>query len=155
MTTISTDNQDTTRILLVEDDADDVFLLTHALSRRLDRAKVHVTRNGREALDYLSRFDSIDDRGCPSLVLLDLNMPFMDGHGLLMALRRDELLRGLPVIVMTGMDSEEVVRRAYHDGASAVVRKPRTVDEMGDVVDSIVDFWFHTAHPLHANAVHV
>lgn len=155
MTSTLDSEQEMTQILLVEDDADDVFLLTHALSRRLDRARVHVTRNGSEALDYLSQFETIDHPGCPSLVLLDLNMPFMDGHGLLMALRRDEVLRGLPIIVMTGMDSEDVVRRAYHDGASAVVRKPRTVEEMGEIIDSIVDFWFHTAHPLHANAVHV
>lgn len=146
---------DRTRILLVEDDADDVFLLTHALSRRLERAKVQVTHNGREALDYLSKFASIDEPDCPSLVLLDLNMPFLDGYGLLMAIRRDEVLRGLPVIVMTGMDGKDVVRRAYHDGASAVVRKPRTMDEMGEIIDSIVDFWFNIARPLRGNMVQV
>ncbi|MEM8877050.1 MAG: response regulator [Pseudomonadota bacterium] len=144
-----------TRILLVEDDADDVFLLTHALSRRLERAKVQVTRNGREALDYLSAFASIDEPGCPSLVILDLNMPFLDGHGLLMAIRRDEELRGLPVIVMTGVENHDSVRRAYHDGASAVVRKPRTMDEMGEIIDSIIDFWFNTAQPPRGDVVQV
>jgi CheY-like chemotaxis protein len=146
---------DLTRILLVEDDPDDIFLLTHALTRRFNRTQIEVAHNGREALDHLAQFDTLQAKGCPSLILLDLNMPFMDGYGLLVALRRDDVLRGLPAIVMTGMADDAMIRRAYHDGATAVVQKPQTTEDMGVVIDSIIDFWFCTAHPLQPHAVHV
>lgn len=142
-----------TRVLLVEDDPDDVFMVRKVLDRAPFHVDLIVRENGRSALRYLSQFESIDDPALPALVLLDLNMPVMDGHALLHAIRRHELLGALPVIVLTTSSDEDVIKRAYADGANAVITKVDTLEGMSEIINTIVDFWFHTARPFNPSAL--
>jgi CheY-like chemotaxis protein len=141
-----------TRVLLVEDDPDDVFMVRKVLDRAPFDVDLIVRENGRSALRYLSQFESTDDPALPVLVLLDLNMPVMDGHALLQAIRRHEVLAAIPVIVLTTSSNEEVIRRAYADGANAVITKVDTLEGMSEIINTIVDFWFHTARPFNPSA---
>lgn len=141
-----------TRVLLVEDDPDDVFMVRKVLDRAPFDIDLIVRENGRSALRYLSQFESTDDPELPALVLLDLNMPVMDGHALLRAIRSHEWLAPLPVVVLTTSSSEEVIRQAYADGANAVITKVDTLEGMSEIINTIVDFWFHTARPFNLSS---
>jgi CheY-like chemotaxis protein len=141
-----------TKVLLVEDDADDVFMIRKVLDRAPFEVDLVVRENGRTALRYLSQYGSIDDPALPALVLLDLNMPVMDGHALLHAIRNNDVLGSLPVVVLTTSSDQDVIRRAYADGANAVITKVDTLEGMSEIVNTIVDFWFHTARPFNPSA---
>lgn len=132
-------------LLLVEDDPDDILVIERALARAPLRIRTRVFHNGFAALDYLD--ESWDSRpgGEVSLVLLDLNMPVMDGHQFLRRLRDDERFRALPVVVLTTSREQDIIQRAYRDGANAVISKADTLDGMMSVVDMIVRFWFQTS----------
>jgi CheY-like chemotaxis protein len=92
-----------TKVLLVEDDADDVFMIRKVLDRAPFEIELVVRENGRTALRYLSQFTGLDDPALPSLVLLDLNMPVMDGHALLHAIRNHDRSR---IAACRGSDHE-------------------------------------------------
>jgi CheY-like chemotaxis protein len=141
-----------TKVLLVEDDADDVFMIRKVLDRAPFEIELVVRENGRTALRYLSQFTGLDDPALPALVLLDLNMPVMDGHALLHAIRSHDLLAALPVVVLTTSSDQEVIRQAYADGANAVITKVDTLEGMSEIVNTIIDFWFHTARPFNPSS---
>ena len=132
-------------VLLIEDDPDDI----HVIKRVLDRAPIHVKlttcAHGREALDLLDEKAGADGEKMPDLILLDLNMPVMDGNMFLKALRQHPSCASLPVCVFTTSSDDEIVRRAYEDGANAVVNKVDSLDGMSQVINTIIDFWFRTA----------
>lgn len=133
------------RVLLVEDDRDDVFVVEKVLSRAPIRVKVDVCENGQVALDYLSRCLEKDGPVLPDLILLDLNMPVMDGYTFMQKLRGMPALCALPVCVLTTSNDEALTRRAYDAGANAVVSKVDTLEGMSQILNTIVDFWFKTA----------
>jgi CheY-like chemotaxis protein len=98
-----------------------------------------------EALSYLEEIDEANRLQDISLVLLDLNMPLLDGHSFLRKIRSDTRFAALPVVVLTTSREPEVIQRAYSDGANAVVSKADTLDGMMTIIDTIVQFWFKTA----------
>lgn len=133
-------------ILLIEDDPDDAMIVERALKRAPIKIRTRVFTNGRAALDYLEQ--SRHGTGAAeevSLILLDLNMPLMDGHEFLRIIRGDERFKSIPVVVLTTSRETEIIQKAYRDGASAVISKVDTLDGMMTVVDTIVRFWFQTA----------
>lgn len=133
------------RVLLVEDDRDDAFVVERVLARAPIRVKVDVCDNGQSALDHLSRCLEKDGPPFPDLILLDLNMPVMDGYAFLQKLRSIPSLCSLPVCVLTTSTDESLARRAYDAGANAVVSKVDTLEGMSEILNTIVDFWFKTA----------
>lgn len=133
-------------ILLIEDDPDDAMIVERALHRAPIKIRTRVFSNGRAALDYLEQSrQSHAASNEVSLILLDLNMPLMDGHEFLRIIRADERFKSIPVVVLTTSRETEIIQRAYRDGASAVISKVDTLDGMMTVVDTIVRFWFQTA----------
>lgn len=132
-------------ILLIEDDPDDVMIIKRALARAPIAIETETQKNGREALDYLTQKYDQNRMDDISLILLDLNMPMMDGHEFLHILRGDERFKALPVVVLTTSTQPEIIQRAYRDGANAVISKADTLEGMMNVVDTIVRFWFQTA----------
>lgn len=106
---------------------------------------LEVRPNGREALDYLAQFSSAADPGVPELVLLDLNMPVMNGHEFLAELRGGHPLSAVPVVVLTTSDDETVHRTAEAQGANAVITKVDSLEGMSEIVNTIVDYWFASA----------
>ena len=114
-------------ILLVEDDPDDVTLMLRAFQKVNLPNDVIVTRDGTEALAYLLGSAIKPGNGLsqlPSLVLLDLNLPTMNGLEVLKRLRQHERTRLLPVVVLTTSDSERDIQEAYGAGANSYIRKP-------------------------------
>ena len=128
-------------VLLVDDDPVDVRLTLEALRQ----GKVHVdseaVRDGMEAMAYLRHEGAYADAPRPDLILLDLNMPKMDGREVLTAVRADPDLRRIPVVVLTTSKSERDVIKSYDLGANAYVVKPVDLDQVTRVVQDIEDFW--------------
>ncbi|MEM8813395.1 MAG: response regulator [Pseudomonadota bacterium] len=133
------------RILLVEDDPDDVEIIQRVLNRIPISVDVDTCSNGNDALDFLER--SLEDgiNGLPDLILLDLNMPVMDGKTFIAEIRRHARMSSLPICVFTTSTDEDVIKSAYDAGANAVVSKVDSLDGMSEILNTIVDFWFRTA----------
>lgn len=127
-------------VLLVEDDIADALLIEEALSERGARNLVQVT-DGVAALEYLRSPDSVR----PDLIVLDLNMPRMNGRKLLQILKADEELQTIPVVVLTTSSAPDDVTGAYHSHANAYVTKPVNLAEFERAVRSIDAFYLETA----------
>ncbi|GHF47533.1 CheY-like chemotaxis protein [Deinococcus metalli] len=131
-------------ILLVEDNPDDAYLTREAFESLEPTPTFSVCSDGVDAMDYLHRQLS-DQQALPDIVLMDLNMPRMDGFGLLEHLKRDPALRALPVLVFSTSNAREDVRRAYEAYANSYICKPRLFSEYEDVVQAVRTFWLRTA----------
>ncbi|MCY0960228.1 response regulator [Streptomyces sp. H27-H5] len=127
-------------VLLVEDDMADAMLIEEALSERGTRNLVQVT-DGVAALEHLRTPGSVR----PDLIVLDLNMPRMNGRDLLQILKNDENLQTIPVVVLTTSSAPEDVAGAYGSHANAYVTKPVNLDEFEKAVQSIDAFYLDTA----------
>ena len=128
-------------ILLVEDDPADVELTQYTIAKAKVWIDLHVG-DGVEALAFLRREGKYADAPRPDLILLDLNMPRMDGRNFLSELRADDNLKGIPVVVLTTSQTDEDILKSYQLGANCYVTKPVGLDEFTKVVDAIEDFWF-------------
>ena len=128
-------------ILLVEDSPGDVMLTREALRDAKVHNALHTVRDGVEAMAFLRREPPYEDAPRPDLVLLDLNMPRMDGREVLDAIKRDPALRRIPVVVLTTSASDEDVLQAYNLAANCYVTKPVDLDQFLRVVHAIDDFW--------------
>lgn len=128
-------------ILLVEDNPADVRLTREALRRGRVANTLHVVDDGDKALAFLRREGEYADAPRPGLVLLDLNLPGLDGRDVLAEVKSDPDLRRLPVIVLTTSSAERDIAKSYDLGANCFVSKPVALDEFLDVVRSFDAFW--------------
>jgi chemotaxis family two-component system response regulator Rcp1 len=128
-------------ILLVEDNEGDVHLTTEALKRAKVRNNVHVVGDGVEAMAFLRRESPHEKALRPDVILLDLNLPLMDGREVLQELKNDSSLRTIPVVVMTTSSAEEDVVKSYSLAANCYVTKPVDLKQFLHVVESIGEFW--------------
>lgn len=128
-------------ILLVEDSAGDIRLTREALSEAKVANNLAVARDGIEALAYLRREGSHGDAPRPDIILLDLNMPRMDGRELLEHIKADASLAAIPVVVLTTSKAEEDIVRSYQLHANCYITKPVDLEQFLKVVRSIEDFW--------------
>jgi CheY-like chemotaxis protein len=131
------------RILLAEDNANDVELTMTALRDNHVLNEVVVVRDGAEALDYLFKREGHKNRpgGNPALMLLDLKMPKVDGIEVLRQVKADPMLRTTPVVVLTSSREEQDLVRTYDLGANAYVVKPVDFVEFVEAVKSLGGFW--------------
>lgn len=127
-------------ILLVDDNPHDAELTLTALSPR-DSEEVKVVTSGQEALDYLRRAERSPVQELPDLILLDLNMPQMDGLAVLDAIRAEAGTRDIPVVVLTTSGEERDIRESYARGASAYVVKPLELSQFYEAMAGIRHFW--------------
>ncbi|MGE5300510.1 MAG: response regulator [Acidobacteriota bacterium] len=125
-------------ILLVEDDAVDQMLLQRALSTLRIKNRLDVASNGEEALELLSRSKG-EDRPC--IIMIDLNMPRMNGFEFLKALRQDESLRMIPVIVLTTSKEQKDVKESYRLGVAGYMAKPVDYLQFVELVKTIDRYW--------------
>ena len=127
-------------ILLVEDSPDDVEITRRALERGQVKNHLLVARDGQEALDILfSRRDT--DGALPGLILLDLNLPKVDGREVLEKIKSDPKLRRVPVIALTSSTREEDVVRTYDLGVNTFISKPVKFEDFIRVIATIRDYW--------------
>jgi CheY-like chemotaxis protein len=131
------------RILIVEDDPNDVELTLTALEEYNLANEVVVTRDGQEALDYLHRRGQYSNRSQdnPAVILLDLKLPKVDGLEVLQQIKSDERLKMVPVIVLTSSHQEKDVMRSYKLGVNAYVVKPVDFHEFVNAVKELGVFW--------------
>jgi CheY-like chemotaxis protein len=128
-------------ILLVEDDPGDVMLTTEALQSSKLINRVHHAENGELALKFLRRETPYEDAPRPDLVLLDLNLPRVDGREVLAAVKADPDLRRIPIVVLTTSDAEEDILRSYDLHANAYVTKPVNFDRFLEVIRQVDEFF--------------
>jgi CheY-like chemotaxis protein len=128
-------------VLLVEDDPGDVLMTREAFEDNKLRNRLSVVSDGVSALEFLRKEGEHVDAPTPDLILLDLNLPRMDGREVLQALKADADLRSIPVVVLTTSEAEEDVVRSYSLHANAYVTKPVDFDRFIEVVRQIDEFF--------------
>jgi CheY-like chemotaxis protein len=128
-------------ILLAEDNPGDVTLTRKALERGNVINNLHVVNDGVKALSFLRKEGEYADEPRPDLILLDLDMPRKDGRDVLKAIKNDEELRRIPVVVMTSSEAEQDIVQSYDLHANAYLTKPVDFDGFLDIVKRIEDFW--------------
>jgi CheY-like chemotaxis protein len=128
-------------VLLVEDDAGDVLMTQEAFQDARVANNLSVVSDGSEALQFLRQEGEYANAPRPDLVLLDLNLPRVDGREVLTAIKQDAALGSIPVVVLTTSEAEEDILRSYSLHANAYVTKPVDFDRFLEVVKQIDDFF--------------
>lgn len=141
-------------ILLIEDSRSDAKIVDRALREGHVPHRLTVIRDGRKALEYLFGLlnEGVESELEPDLILLDLNLPGLDGWQVLRGIKSDARLRVLPVVVLTTSSREEDVLRTYQSGANTYIAKPAEYARYREVVSALRVYWLDTAvkvpHPL-------
>lgn len=132
------------KILLVEDNTDDVLLTLRALQRANILNEVVVARDGEEALDYLTsegQYAGRDSKDLPVVVLLDLKMPRMGGLELLEKIRKVNSLKFLPVVILTSSKEDRDICESYNLGANSYIQKPVDFDQFVQAIRTLGLYW--------------
>ncbi|WP_261305390.1 response regulator [Paenibacillus andongensis] len=128
-------------ILLVEDNPGDIRLIVEVLKEGKINNNLSVVEDGEEALAYLKREGSYQDAIVPDIILLDLNLPKINGTEVLAEIKKDPLLKYIPVIILTTSEAEQDILRAYDLHANCYITKPVNLEQFLTVVRSIENFW--------------
>ena len=129
-------------ILLVEDNPGDVRLAKEALREGDVNNNLHVASDGEEALRFLRRENGYGDAVRPDLILLDLNLPKLDGREVLAEIKADPTLRRIPVVVLTTSDADNDIARSYDLHANCYLPTPVDIEQFIVLIKSIETFWF-------------
>ncbi len=136
------------RVLLVEDNLHDIEITQRAFSKSSVEVELVVVRYGQDALDYLNhrgQFHPPDISPRPEMILLDLNLPRMDGLEVLRKIKKDQHLRSIPVIILTVSDRNQDIAPSYDLGANTYIQKPVEFSDFLRVVKGIQDYWIGIA----------
>jgi two-component system response regulator len=137
-------------ILLVEDNPDDVALTLRAFEKHKIKNKVIVVEDGEEALDYLFCKCKFKERNCddfPSVVLLDIKLPKVDGFEVLKEIRANEATKLLPVVILTSSKEEQDIVKGYSLGANSYIRKPVDFEKFLEAVHTLGLYWLLLNEP--------
>ena len=132
-------------ILIADDDADDRMMASEALEESRLANDLRFAEDGEELLDYLyhrGKFAREEDSPRPGLILLDLNMPRMDGREALREIKGDPALRSIPVVVLTTSKAEEDIYRTYDLGVNSFITKPVQFEGLVEVMKTLGKYWF-------------
>jgi CheY-like chemotaxis protein len=132
-------------VLLVEDSPGDVRLTQEAFRDANSRIHLHVASDGVEAMAFLRREGEFLDAPRPDFILLDLNIPMMDGREVLARIKKDENLKTIPTIILTTSSAEADIAKSYQLQANCYLTKPGLLDAFDTVVKGISDFWLTRA----------
>lgn len=138
--------QEEVKILLVEDNEGDIVLTLEGLREARINNHVNVVKDGEQALHYLRKTGAYADAATPNLVLLDINLPRVDGKEVLMEIKNDPVLKKIPVVMLTTSESERDVMDAYNNHANCYITKPVDYNKFMEVVHSIREFWISIVH---------
>ncbi len=130
------------QILLVEDNENDVELTKIGFQRARFAVNLHHVPNGEECMAFLRREGKYADAPMPDLILLDLNMPRMDGREVLQEITADDTLKHLPVVVLTTSDAEKDVLMSYRLRCNSYIVKPVGFENFSKAIQSLGDYWF-------------
>jgi CheY-like chemotaxis protein len=127
-------------ILLVEDNEGDILLTVEALEEGRIANVIEVARDGQEAVNKLEA--DLVNNNLPDLILLDINLPKMNGHEVLEKLKKNENFNHIPVIILSTSSSEMDIMKSYNNHANCFITKPVEIDDFVKAIESIEDFWF-------------
>jgi CheY-like chemotaxis protein len=131
-------------VMLIEDNADHAELIIRTLEEHQIANQVRHFFDGQAALDYLfqrGEFADPDSSPRPQIILLDLRLPLMDGIDILKTIKRDETLKGIPVVILTTSEAEKDVTRAYYHHANSYLVKPVGFEEFKELMDNLGFYW--------------
>ena len=132
-------------ILMADDDEDDCLLIREAFEETGFSGVLRVVEDGEQLMDYLHHRGNYTDASrfpCPDIILLDLNMPRMDGRQALKEIKADPALRRIPVVIFTTSSEERDIILGYESGASSFITKPASFEDWGNMVKAITLYWF-------------
>lgn len=130
------------KVLLVEDSFEDRTLIMEVLHDEKIALTLSCVEDGEQAMAYLNKQAPYENVDLPDLILLDLNLPGLDGREVLAEIKSTPSLKGIPVVILTTSDAEDDIARSYTLQASCYVVKPITLEKFNKIVRSINDFWF-------------
>lgn len=130
------------QILLLEDEPADAHLVRISLKEARVHCQLHHLLDGREGMDFLHRKPPYQEAPRPDLILLDLNMPRMNGREFLAAVKAEEALCDIPVVVLTTSEVERDVEASYKHGASGYITKPVDIQQFAAAIAQLSDYWF-------------
>ena len=129
------------KILFVEDNEGDIVLTLEALKEAKINNYITVVRDGEEALTFLKKEGTYKNAETPDLVLLDINLPKIDGKEVLAKIKSDKELMVIPVVILTTSDSEKDILESYHNHANCYITKPVDFKKFMEVIHTVKDFW--------------
>jgi CheY-like chemotaxis protein len=132
-------------ILMADDDEEDRMLTRKAFELNRVNNELRFVEDGEDLLDYLyqrGKYEGGTSAPRPGLILLDLNMPRLDGREALAIIKRDPGLRRIPVVVMTTSEADQDIARSYDLGANSYVTKPVTFESLAQVIKALDQYWF-------------
>lgn len=132
-------------VLLVEDNMGDILLTREGFKRSGYPVNLHHVENGEDCLAFLRKEGPFADAPTPDLILLDLNMPVMDGREVLKTLVADDRFRHLPVVVLTTSANEQDIQEMYELRCSSYIVKPLDFEEFQRIIQVIAEYWFTVA----------
>jgi CheY-like chemotaxis protein len=128
-------------ILLVEDNPDDILITQRAWKKGLIKNKLYVVNDGEQALEFVYKKGEYTDAPTPSLMLLDLKMPKVDGFEVLKTVKQDEVLKKMPIVVLTSSKDNSALDRAYSLGCNSFIVKPVGYNNFLEAVIDIQRYW--------------
>jgi CheY-like chemotaxis protein len=132
---------DPIHILLVEDNEGDIVLTTEALEEGKVANSLSVVKDGWEAIQYLEKNDGYEDAEEPNLVLLDINLPKVNGHEVLKHIKTSDSLKHIPVIMLTTSSDQNDINKSYQNHSNCYITKPVEVNKFIEVISTIENFW--------------
>ena len=132
------------QILIADDDPDDCLMTREAFRECRIHNPLHFVHDGEELMNYLKRRPPYEDEArypMPGLILLDLNMPRMDGREALLAIKSDSLLRSIPVVILSTSSADEDILRSYAIGVNSFITKPASFSGLLEVVRNLGRYW--------------
>src|ERR1041384_5142601 len=147
--TMGDEARDPPEILLVEDNPHDIQLTMHAFQEHNLANRMHVARDGAEALDYIFGSGEGDGGGAahPRVILLDLKLPLVDGLEVLRRIKGDERTRSIPVVVLTSSGEERDIVESYQLGVNSYIVKPVDFERFAEAVRTLGLYWLLLNHP--------
>ena len=132
-------------ILMIDDDAGDTLMAKEAIEESPMPSTLHITHDGIDAMAFLNNDAPYETAPRPDLILLDLNMPRMDGHEVLSWLKSQPDLKTIPVIILTTSDAVQDIKGCYDKQANCFITKPIDLEEFTKVIVEVTSFWTKTA----------
>jgi CheY-like chemotaxis protein len=133
------------QILLIEDNPGDIRLTQEAFSESQLSIVLNVTTDGVEGINFLKKNPPYTDAVTPDLILLDLNLPKLDGRDVLGEVKQDELLRRIPIVILTTSTAQKDIQDTYALHVNSYINKPVDFDKFFEIIQRIEDFWLTTA----------
>ena len=129
------------KILLVEDNEGDIVLTSEAFEESSCKVNIQVARNGKEAINIL--FDQNEDAQLPDLILLDINLPLLNGHEVLKKIKENEKTRHVPVAILTTSSAISDINLTYENFANCFITKPADINDFFETINALSNYWFN------------